>query len=188
MHITTKYNVGDLIWVPRCYQAVDKEELQFEGEVWYKDVMKFKDSIVIIDWKNLLKPTGLKKIDEYIDSRPKPGEIFSKLETKCPINTKSAIYYNDLLKFKKLDKQFNTFQIGDKMFIAYLKDNPYKIEVIGFNGYNDPPFITEFIEKYLDKTKIFDSVIKNKLETIYEDLKWGKPIFNNNINKFFKFG
>jgi hypothetical protein len=42
MHITTKYNVGDLIWVPRCYQAVDKEELQFEGEVWYKDVIKYK--------------------------------------------------------------------------------------------------------------------------------------------------
>jgi DNA polymerase elongation subunit (family B) len=153
-----------------------------------KQILAFRESIDTVDWRSLLKPTGLKNVSGYIASSPRSGEIFSKLETKCPINTKSAIYYNDLLKFKKLDKQFNTFQIGDKMFIAYLKDNPYKIEVIGFNGYNDPPFITEFIEKYLDKTKIFDSVIKNKLETIYEDLKWGKPIFNNNINKFFKFG
>jgi DNA polymerase elongation subunit (family B) len=153
-----------------------------------KQIITFRESIDTVDWKLLLKPTGLKNVSEYIASSPRSGEIFSKLELKCPINTKSAIYYNDLLRFKKLDKQYNTFQIGDKMFIAYLKDNPYKIEVIGFNGYNDPPFITEFIEKYLDKTKIFDSVIKNKLETIYEDLKWGKPIFNNNINKFFKFG
>jgi hypothetical protein len=153
-----------------------------------KQILAFRESIDTVDWKLLLKPTGLKNVDEYLASSPRLGEIFSKLELKCPINTKSAIYYNDLLRFKKLDKQYNTFQVGDKMFIAYLKDNPYKIDVIGFNGYNDPPFITEFIEKYLDKTKIFDSVIKNKLETIYEDLKWGKPIFNNNINKFFKFG
>jgi hypothetical protein len=125
---------------------------------------------------------------EYIASPPKAGEMFSRLGLKCPINTKAAIYYNDILRFKNLDKQFNTFQIGDKMFIAYLKSNPYNIDVIGFNGYDDPPFITEFIERYLDKTQLFDSVLRNKLENLYADLKWGKPIFNSNINKFFKFG
>ena len=153
-----------------------------------KQILAFRESIDTVDWRLLLKPTGLKQMASYIASPPKAGEIFSKLELKCPINTKSAIYYNDLLKFKKLDKQYNAFQIGDKMFIAYLKDNPYRIDTIGFNGYNDPPFITEFIEKYLDKTQLFDSVLKNKLENLYEDLKWGKPIFNSNINKFFKFG
>jgi DNA polymerase elongation subunit (family B) len=153
-----------------------------------KQIIAFRESINTVDWRLLLKPTGLKNIGEYIASKPQPGEIFSKLELKCPINTKAAIYYNDLLRFKKLDKKHNTFQIGDKMFIAYLKDNPYRIDVIGFNGYDDPPFITEFIEKYLDKVQLFDSMLKNKLETLYEDLKWGKPIFNNTINKFFKFG
>ena len=153
-----------------------------------KQILAFRESINTVDWRLLLKPTGIKNIGGYIASGPQAGEIFSKLELKCPINTKAAIYYNDLLRFKKLDKKHNTFQIGDKMFIAYLKDNPYRIEVIGFNGYDDPPFITEFIEKYLDKVQLFDSMLKNKLETLYEDLKWGKPIFNNTINKFFKFG
>ena len=153
-----------------------------------KQILAFRESIDTVDWKMLLKPTGLKNIGEYIASPPKAGEMFSKLGLKCPINSKAAIYYNDLLRFKQLDKQFNTFQVGDKMFIAYLKDNPYRIDVIGFNGYNDPPFITEFIEKYLDKAQLFDSILKNKLETLYNDLKWGKPIFNSNINKFFKFG
>jgi DNA polymerase elongation subunit (family B) len=153
-----------------------------------KQILTFRDSVDTVDWKLLLKPTGIKNIQEYVASPPKAGEIFSRLGLKCPINTKSAIFYNDLLRFKKLDKQYNTFQIGDKMFIAYLKDNPYRIDVIGFNGYDDPPFITEFIEKYLDKSQLFDSVLKNKLENLYEDLKWGKPIFNNKINKFFLFG
>jgi DNA polymerase elongation subunit (family B) len=153
-----------------------------------KQILAFRESIDTVDWKLLLKPTGLKNMGDYIASSPTAGEIFSKLELKCPINTKAAIYYNDLLRFKQLDKKHNTFQIGDKMFIAYLKDNPYRIDVIGFNGYDDPPFITEFVERYLDKGKLFDSILKNKLETLYNDLKWGQPIFNSNINKFFKFG
>jgi DNA polymerase elongation subunit (family B) len=153
-----------------------------------KQILAFRESVDTVEWQMLLKPTGLKNMDGYIASPPRAGEIFSKLELKCPINTKAAIYYNDLLRFKGLNKKHNTFQIGDKMFIAYLKDNPYRIDVIGFYGYDDPPFITEFIEKYLDKAQLFDSVLKNKLETLYNDLKWGQPIFNSNINKFFKFG
>lgn len=42
MKIETKYNVGDLIWVPRCHEIWDREELTFEGETWFKDVKKFR--------------------------------------------------------------------------------------------------------------------------------------------------
>jgi hypothetical protein len=34
---------------------------------------------------------------------------------------------------------------------------------------------------------MFDSVIKNKIMNLYEDLGWGAVVFNENINKFFKF-
>jgi DNA polymerase elongation subunit (family B) len=156
-----------------------KEELD-------KDVMEFKDSIVTIDWKNLLKPTGLKKIDEYIDSRPKPGEIFSKLKLKCPVNTKASIIYNDLLRFKNLSKKYPEFTIGDKMYIAYLKSNPYKIDVIGFNGYNDPPEIIKLIDTYIDREGLFDGVMRNKLETLYSDIGWELNL-NPYRSKFFTF-
>ena len=152
-----------------------------------KQIIKFKNSVNTIDWKQILKPTGLKKIKEYIASPPRAGQIFSSLELKCPVNTKAAIYYNDMLKFKKLDNKYPLFQIGDKMYIAKLIDNPYKIEVIGFNGYNDPPEINKFIEKYIDRKGLFESVMKNKIETLYLDIGWGKPIFNENFHKFFKF-
>jgi DNA polymerase elongation subunit (family B) len=153
-----------------------------------KFVLDFRKSLELIDWKKLLKPTGLKKLDEYIDKKPSAGEIFSKLALKCPVNTKAAIYANDLIRFKKVDKSYSTFQVGDKMYIAYLKENPYRIDVLGLNGYNDPPEILEFVEKYIDKNQMFESVIKNKLENLYLDLKWGMPIFNSNVNKFFSFG
>jgi hypothetical protein len=152
-----------------------------------KFIIEFRESLTTINWKKLLKPTGLKKVGEYIENPPLSGEIFSRLKKKCPINTKSAIYYNDLLKFKKLDKKYPTFQIGDKMFIAYLKTNPYRIDVIGFNGYSDPPEVIDFIEKFIDRALVFDSVMKNKLESLYQDINWEMPIFNKNVAKFFSF-
>ena len=150
-------------------------------------ILDFRDKIDEVDWKLVTKPTGLKKMNEYIHSSPPPGQIFSKIGLKCPINTKAAIIYNDLLRFKKLDKQYPVLQIGDKMFIAYLKKNPYNIEVIGFNGYNDAPEILDFIEKYIDKDKLFESMMKNKLSGLYQDIGWGFPIMNKNVNKFFNF-
>jgi DNA polymerase elongation subunit (family B) len=144
-----------------------------------KFVMDFKNSMQTIEWIKLLKPTGLKKLDEYIESRPKPGELFSRLKLKCPVNTKAAIYANDFIRHQKLSAKYPEFTIGDKMYIAYLKPNPYKIDVIGYNGYNDMPEITKLIDNYIDREGLFDSVMRNKLETVYSDIGW-----DLNLNPF----
>jgi hypothetical protein len=152
-----------------------------------KEIVEFKKSLNVISWKNLLKPTGLKKMGEYIDMPPRSGEMFTKLKKKCPANTKAAIYYNDLLRFKKLHTKYPTIEIGDKIYVAYLKQNPYRISTIAFTGYNDPPEIKDFIEKFIDKNEMFDSVMKNKLENLYKDLNWGALVLNENVSKFFSF-
>ena len=72
------------------------------------------------------------------------------------------------------------------MYYIQLKDNPYKIEVLGFTG-NDPEFINEFITKFIDKEAGFNSTLLNKLHGIYEDLKWSFPSLNAYVNKFFSF-
>jgi hypothetical protein len=72
------------------------------------------------------------------------------------------------------------------MYYIQLKDNPYKIEVLGFTG-NDPEFINEFITKFIDKEEGFNSTLLNKLQGIYEDLKWSFPSLNAYVNKFFSF-
>jgi hypothetical protein len=68
---------------------------------------------------------------------------------------------------------------------VYLKDNPYRLDCIGFYGVDDPPEIMEFIEKYVDKEKTFDSTFLNKLQGVYDDLKWSFPSLNEYANKFF---
>jgi DNA polymerase elongation subunit (family B) len=152
-----------------------------------KQILDFRTELRTIDWKQILKPTGLKKMKEYIAAPPRAGEVFSKLGLKCPINTKAAIYTADLLRFKGLDKKYPVPQVGDKIYIVYLKDNPYRIDVMSLNGYNDAPELLEFAEKYIDRDGLFDGVLKNKLESLYSDLNWGAVVLNQNINKFFKF-
>ena len=151
-----------------------------------EDVMNFKDSLKTIDWKQLLKPTGLKKLDEYIERKPTSGELFSKLKLKCPVNTKAAIATNDILRFKKLNVQYPEFSLGDKMYIAMLKPNPYQLTVVGLNGYNDAPEILEIVNKYIDRDGLFDSIIRNKLENLYQDLGWSLQL-NEHVSKFFNF-
>ena len=137
-----------------------------------KDVMEFKNSMHTVEWKKLLKPTGLKKVGEYIERKPMPGELFTKLKLKCPVNTKAAIASNDILRFKGLTQKYPEFTIGDKMYIAILKPNPYQLTVVGLNGYNDASEIIDLVNKYIDRDGLFDSIIRNKLETLYSDIKW----------------
>lgn len=150
-------------------------------------IINFRKYLKTLTYKQMAKPTGVKKIKEYIASPPSKSEIFSKLATKCPINTKAAIYTNDLLRYHKLDKEYTCFTEGDKMYYINLKQNPYKISVIGFNGVNDPPFLIDFITKFADLDLGFESVLLNKLQGIYSDLSWTFPSLNENVGKFFKF-
>jgi DNA polymerase elongation subunit (family B) len=151
-----------------------------------QQIIDFKKYVKDIPIDQLAKPTGVKNVESYIERAPRTGEIFSTLKLKCPINAKAAIYYNDLLKFKKVQKQYPLFTAGDKMKYIQLKTNPYNIDVIGFTG-NDPEVINKLIEEFADREEGFESTLLNKLKGIYEDLGWTFPSLNDKVNKFFKF-
>ncbi len=151
-----------------------------------KKIVDFKKSLKTRDWHEIAKPTGIKKLAEYIKRPAQSGEIFSELEKGCPINTRASVYYNDLLKFKKLNKKFDGIVEGDRIKYIALKQNPYKIDLIAFTG-NDPDFINEFIEEYVDREHVFESVLLNKLTNLYQDIKWEFPSLNERVSRFFKF-
>jgi DNA polymerase elongation subunit (family B) len=152
-----------------------------------KKILDFKTNLSTLPIELLAKPTGVKNMNQYISSGPTADAIFSTFENKAPVNVKAAARYNDLLKFKKLDKKHSQIVTGDKIKWVYLKDNPYKIDTIGFLPFDLPEGIQAFIEKYVDREKAFDSILRNKLEKFYEDLNWGKLSLNIHINNFFSF-
>jgi DNA polymerase elongation subunit (family B) len=150
------------------------------------DIVTFYKTLRTLDPRQLGKPTGVKQIHAY-HLPAKAGDMFSGFKIKAPYNTKAAIRYNDLLKFKKLDKKFESIIEGDKIFVINLKQNPYNLETIGLPNAQVPPAIEEFVKTYIDVEEIFDSLLANKLKSLYGDLKWDFPALNKNVSKFFAF-
>jgi len=150
------------------------------------DIITFYKTLKTLDPRSLGKPTGVKQIHNYhIPARS--GDMFSSFRLKAPANTKAAVRYNDLLRFKKLDKKYESIIEGDKLFIINLKKNPYNLETIGLPNAQVPPEIEEFVKTYIDVEEIFDSLLANKLKSLYGDLKWDFPPLNPNVKKFFAF-
>ena len=151
-----------------------------------KSIVDFYKSLKTMDPRALGKPTGVKQIEAYkIPARA--GDMFSSFRLKAPANTKAAVRYNDLLKFKKLDKKYESIIEGDKIFIINLKKNPYNLETVGLPNAQVPKEIEEFVKTYIDIEEIFESLLANKLKNLYGDLKWSFPPLNENVNKFFAF-
>ena len=94
---------------------------------------------------------------------------------------------NYWLKFKRLDKQYESVVEGDKIFIINLKANPYKLDTIGLPNAKVPDEIEKFVKTYIDVDEIFESMILNKLKELYKDLSWDFPPLNENVNRFFSF-
>jgi DNA polymerase elongation subunit (family B) len=152
-----------------------------------KSILDMYKSLKTMDMRNLGKPTGVKKLGEYVKSKPTSGKIFSTFELKAPSNTKSAVRYNDFLQFKQLDKKYESVIEGDKIFIINLKNNPYHIDTIAIPSGKVPKEIEDFVKQYIDIEGIFESILLNKLKNLYEDIGYTFPILNENVGKFFVF-
>ena len=129
-------------------------------------------------------PTGVKTLNKYIERKPVGAEAFTIIRKGAPAAVRATIKYNDLLKYWKLDNQYETIVQGSKVKWIYLKKNPYNIEALAYLDYNIPPKIKEFLDKFADKEKVFDTILLNKLEGFYDDLGW-KLVTNPYVNQFF---
>ena len=151
-------------------------------------IKEFKDKILSgkIPFTKLGNPTSVKKLDKSSGRKPRAGEMFTEIEKGAPAPVRAAIRYNDLLKFWNLDKKHNQITMADKVKWIYLKENPYKIEALAFLDYDMPDKIKEFLEKFADRQKVFESILLNKLEGFFTDLQWSLDL-NPAINAFDSF-
>jgi len=177
---------------PTEFKTIMKETL------WYilKQRSKNDTTDLIMDFKNkiqdspildVMKNTGVKNITKYTKGR----KTLSGYQSGTPVHVKSSINYNDMLKhlgINKNAKNFADIQNGDKIKWAYLKTNSMGFDTIALRGYEDPKQLTEFVEQYIDRNKIFDREIRGKLDDFYASMNWDKLPENNNMNKFFSFG
>jgi len=150
-----------------------------------KRILDFKNKILKeIPIEQLGNPTSVKTLNKYIDRKPVGGETFTIIAKGAPAPVRATIKYNDLLKFWKLDNKHSPVLQGDKVKWIYLKKNPYNIEALAYLDFDMPDKIREFLDKFADKEKVFDTILLNKLEGFYDDMGW-KLVTNPYINQFF---
>jgi DNA polymerase elongation subunit (family B) len=173
---------------PTNFKMIMKETL------WYilKENSKLATTDMIFNFKtdmkkapvlDVMKNSGVKEISKYTKKR-KP---FTGYLSGTPAHVKSAINFNDLLISNDV-RDIDPITDGEKVKWAYLSDNPYGFDTICLRGYKDPDFIVTFVEQYIDRNKIFEKELKNKLDDFYSALNWGSFPENNNAKKFFSFG
>ena len=113
--------------------------------------------------------TGYKVIKPTTRVRdPKTGEEKDR-GLGIPINSMAAINWNDYIARNKLDKQYQAIREGSKIKLLRLKPNPYKYEVIGYEGYWNQDFdLTSFI----DRDTMFEKTFKQYIRNITNTFAW----------------
>jgi DNA polymerase elongation subunit (family B) len=139
-----------------------------------EQIKVFKKSILdgSIPLAKLGNPSAIKKLEKYSGKNTRAGEMFTEILKGAPAPVRATVRYNDLLRLWQLDKKHNLITQADKVKFIYLKDNPYKIEALAFQDHDIPEKVVDFLERYADRQKVFDSILLNKLEGFFSDLQW----------------
>lgn len=141
------------------HKTISNKILEFESNL---------DSVSILDISrnttvnNIVKYT---RNDDYIYY--KHNTVLANAIKSTPAHVKAAIGYNDLLRYYKLPTKYTPIESKEKIKWCYLKNNQFGLESIGFRGHNDPQIIMDFIEKNIDRNKIYERELKTKIESIF---------------------
>ena len=148
-----------------------------------KFILNFKDSMKLMDFKKISIPTSVKGITKY---SMKGGALFQGFKLGTPIHVKSALYYNDFLKYHKIPARYSEIFNGEKIRWVYLKQNPLNLDTIAYKGHEDPPQILNFIRKYINPEKLYKQVLHKKIMMLYEALGWDEPTDSSKtLERFF---
>ncbi len=98
------------------------------------------------------------------------GAVVGECAKSTPAHVKASIIHNQFIKKFKI--QAEPIRNGEKIKWIYLKNNELGLDALAFRGYEDPPELMEFIEKYADKDKLFERELEGKLRDFYDALNW----------------
>ena len=156
--------------------SVSKTELD-------KFIINFKNSMKLMDFNKIAIPISVKGIGKYTK---REGDIFKSHTLGTPVHVKSALYYNDFLKYYKISKQYSGIANGEKIKWVYLKQNPLGIDTIAYKGYEDPPEVLQFIRQYINAKKLYEKALHKKIMMLYEALGWTEPTdASKTLERFF---
>ena len=151
-------------------------------------LLTFKKSLPTLPVNLIAKGGAIKELSKYDNRSWQKGKAVADFEKGTPAHVKAGIGYNRLLKFFNCPYKNEPIRDGDKVKWVYLKTNPLGLDTLAFKDYNDPKEVMDFIETYIDRDKIFEAELENKLDDFYNALKWEKATTETKTaKKFFAF-
>ena len=176
---------------PKSFQKFMKEALVDILKSKDKDdidenVLRFKRQLNDVLFAEVAKNSSIKDIKKY--EEPIKDAVLGTFAKGTPSHVKAAINYNKLLKMFKCPPKYPPIKNGDKVKVAYLKNNRYGLEELAFRGDSDPDEIIQFVKDHFDAHELFNSELDGKLRAFYDALKWEFPSeHKKNAQKFFSF-
>jgi len=134
----------------------DKEKLQ-------QFVSEFRNKFDNYSVEEISFPRGVNGLNKYYDS----ALIYKK---GTPIHVRGSIVFNEVVKDKRLNYNYEYIKDGDKIKFCYLKmPNPIKENVISF-----PEKLPKelYLGKYIDYDMMWDKVFLEPLKSITEIIHW----------------
>ena len=150
-------------------------------------IYNFKNDLVNKDVVKIAKAGAVKNLSKYMPKKKDQTAMF-QFASGTPAHVKASIAYNQLLKHYGLDKTHAPLRDGDKIKWVYLKQNPFGLDAVALNGYDDPKEIMDLVTTYINYDKIFERELLKKLEDFYGALGWGAVLSSTKTaEKFFSF-
>jgi DNA polymerase elongation subunit (family B) len=151
-----------------------------------KNVLELKRSLPERHYLDIARNTAANNISKYIS---KDDIALNDFRKGTPAHIKAAIVYNRLLDHFGIADKYEPILTGSKIKYVYLRDNPLRIDALAVKGYQDPPEIIDFVEKYIDTDALFENELRNKLDDFYSALSWGNipTEVNQRADEFFSF-
>jgi len=151
-----------------------------------ENILTFKRTLGEVLFAEVAKNSSIKDIKKYQD--PIKDAVLGTFAKGTPSHVKAAINYNKLLKMFKCPAKYPPIKNGDKVKVAYLKNNRFGLEELAFRGDSDPQEIIDFIKEHFDATELLNSELDGKLRAFYDALNWEFPSeYKKNAQKFFSF-
>jgi len=124
-----------------------------------KAISDFKKHFNSLPAEEISFPRGISSVSKY------------KMESKgVPIHCRGSLIYNNLLKEKKLDNEYEVIRNGDKIKFCYLKQpNPIGHNVISFHDVLPPQF---GLKDFVDYDKQFQKTFIDPIDIILEAIGW----------------
>jgi DNA polymerase elongation subunit (family B) len=176
---------------PKSFQKFMKEVLVDILKSKNKDeidenILAFKRQLGEVLFAEVAKNSSIKDIKKYQD--PVKDAVLGTFAKGTPSHVKAAINYNKLLQMFKCPPKYPPIRNGDKVKVAYLKNNRFGLEELAFRGDSDPQEIIDFIKEHFDANELFNSELDGKLRAFYNALSWEFPSeHRKNAQKFFSF-